>query len=288
MSEIGEPRIGHNSNFNPTGAAYVGSAAPIGSTVTVVPPQAQPGMRAGEPGRKKTGLLPAHAGARFPVVIRDNPGRRIDPRKVATLRSTVTRLQREERAKRTPWVESTQSGAVPGGDPKLRADYQTAVDALAAAQKELAEAESLAKGRPTQVRMREVREPSTHAHAFDASYPAPRLVCLHDRCAGDEWENEGEMRRAHPTNAEMAAQQQAHVFAYYSEAPLDPADPEGERVGLVAPIGSDGSTVASVTEQAATNFADADEVAALRDEIASLRAAMAEMAGKAPAKGGKA
>ena len=235
MSDIGDPHIAHGS-AGTLGARYVGSAAPIGHTMQVVPPQAQPGMRVGGEQKRRTGLVPATARARFPVITNDKPRARVDPRRIATLRATVRRLEVSERSARGPWVESTAQGANPSGDEKLREAYLSAVNALAAARKDLTEAEESAKGRPRRVELVEVREPSAVAHAFDPSYPAPRFRCLHDRCQGDEWEDEGAMRRAHPSNNDMAQSGQCHVFALYSDAPIDPADPEGETVGLVAPI----------------------------------------------------
>jgi len=73
------------------------------------------------------------------------------------------------------------------------------------------------------------------------------------------------------------------VFALYSDAPMDPADPEGEKVGLIAAIGTDGATVGTVSAQASAEpIATAAEVDELRAQIAALRAQLGN------GKGGKA
>ena len=282
MSDIGDIHIARGGALNPAGAAYIGAPAALAGNLAVVPPQAQPGMRTEGATRRRTGLMPAVARAKFPVIIRDNPGKRIDPRKLAELRATVRRLEIAEKLAAIPWVESTQRGTVPAGDEKLRVAYQQAVDILGAARRELSAAEESARGKPTQVRLTEAREPSAVAHAFDG-YDAPRYRCLHDRCQGDEWASEGDMRRAHPSASEMDRDGQAHVFALYSDAPMDPADPEGERVGLIAAIGTDGATVGTVSAQASAEpIATAAEVDELRAQIAALRAQLGN------GKGGKA
>jgi len=282
-NDIGNPHIARSGALNPAGAAYIGAPAALAGNLAVVPPQAQPGMRTEGSTRRRTGLMPAVARAKFPVIIRDNPGKRVDPRKLAELRATVRRLEIAEKLAAIPWVESTQRGTVPAGDEKLRVAYQQAVDILGAARRELSAAEESARGKPTQVRLTEAREPSAVAHAFDPGYDAPRFRCLHDRCQGDEWASEGDMRRAHPSASEMDRDGQAHVFALYSDAPMDPADPEGEKVGLIAAIGTDGATVGTVSAQASAEpTATAADVDELRAELKALRAQLGN------GKGGKA
>ncbi len=82
------------------------------------------------------------------------------------------------------------------------------------------------------------------------------------------------LRWAHPTNAEMVRAQQCHVFALLCEAPIDPLDPEGERVGYVAPVGKDGTTVA-LAVAAATDDDERDEkIAGLEAMVTEMRAAL--------------
>lgn len=86
------------------------------------------------------------------------------------------------------------------------------------------------------------------------------------------------MRRAHPTAAEMERKQACHVFVLKCDAPLDPLDPDGPKVGFVAPIGRDGSTVKGVVAEAEAADERDVEIATLRDELAALKALVATLA----------
>ncbi len=142
---------------------------------------------------------------------------------------------------------------------------------------DLAEMEATSASRPLSVVMATVREPSevsTEIANGDTHY-----VCLHDGCKRDAWPDEASMRRAHPTDSEMRQKQQCHVYVLRCDAPLDPLDPDGERIGYVAPVGSDGTTVAravAVAEEAEQSVS-AEEVRDLKAELVEMRAELAEM-----------
>ena len=60
------------------------------------------------------------------------------------------------------------------------------------------------------------------------------LVCLHERCRGKSWKNEQAMRAEHPDQLRMEKQGEAHVYAAWSEDPVDPGDKTQGVIGLLS------------------------------------------------------
>jgi hypothetical protein len=150
-------------------------------------------------------------------------------------------------------------------------------DLVAALTRKLGELDASSAARPLSVVTAIVREPAEVAD--EIAHSETRYKCLHDGCKSESWADEAAMRRAHPTDAEMKRAQQCHVFVLMCEAPLDPLDPDGEIIGYVAPVGSDGTTVKTAVAQVEEDagFAASEDVDALKRELAEMRAEMAEM-----------
>lgn len=243
--------------------AYTGTPQPVGTFVAIppAPPQGSPGVRTAH--RRVTGLVPAQAGADFPLVMREQPKQRINPADVSKTRAELRRAQSTARTAEAQWV-ATANAQNPTGDQKLLLASRDATDLVAALTRKLGEYEALSASRPTRVTLARVREPSEVADVIgtDGVY-----VCLHDGCKGHRWPDEAAMRRAHPSDADMARVQACHPFAILCDAPLDPLDPEGEIVGLVAPVGRDGTTIARAVAE--SEKAD-DDIETLRAENATL------------------
>ncbi len=279
---IPDARIARGSPLGmPPSLAYSGSPEASGSLVTVgPPPQTSPGMRDGRK-QRVVGLVPARAGAQFPMIRREAPRVRVDPREVSKTRAELRRAHSAARAKEAALI----AHGVPTSAPTD--DYKTALlaardanDLVAALTRKLGELDASSAARPLSVVTAIVREPAEVAD--EIAHSETRYKCLHDGCKSESWADEAAMRRAHPTDAEMKRAQQCHVFVLMCEAPLDPLDPDGEIIGYVAPVGSDGTTIKERVAQAdaAAGFADADEVADLRAKVEVLMAQIAEMAGK--------
>ena len=250
--------------------AFTGAPIQQQGFVTVAP---QIAPRTGAPQRKQLGLLPAVVGALFPLIVRDQPRGRVKPEDVSRARAEVRRAERDRVASEALWMQSATRDATGQGDKDALLAARDAVDRVAMHKRKLAELETAAMHKATQVRLSRVVDPSEVPDALANPDAATYYVCMHDGCRNERWASEAEMRRAHPTLTEMQRAQQAHVYALLSDAPMDPLDPEGPTVGYVAPIGRDGSTV----ERAIQN-ADAVSHADERDErIAMLEAKLAEL-----------
>lgn len=220
----------------------------IAPSFTAVPPPQQTGDTRDRDGRKarRVGLIPAQAGASFPLVIRDRPTERVSPKRLAELRGEQRRAEANVR-RAEALVTSYPAGAAAAGDEKAQraiVAFQDAERVLGAFRRQIVEAEASSVGRPTAVHTAVVREPAEFPEALSDTESPPVVVCLHDGCKGQRWDTEADMRRAHPTNAEMQRQQQAHVWVYLSNAPVMIDDADGEKIGYIAPIGRDGTTVA--------------------------------------------
>lgn len=283
LDAIPEPRIG--SGPAPT-FAYSGNPTQAGSLVTVAPPPQMPTPQ-GPRRQRMTGLIPATPGSVFPMIRTEGPRVHVDPREVSETRAKLRKAKVQVEAKRAALLASANPGEKPSEEyTRSLLASRDASDLVAALTLKLVSLEASSASRPIKVTLATVREPSEVADEI-AKHPV-RYVCLHDGCKGGPgWEDEGSMRRAHPTDTEMKRAQQCHVFALMVDAPLDPLDPDnGEIVGYVGPRGSDGTTVARAVAQSeeASTYADADEVESLKATVADLKAAMAEMAGKSAKK----
>ncbi len=84
-------------------------------------------------------------------------------------------------------------------------------------------------GEPTQRVQTIARDPQTVPGAKS------RFVCLHQGCANKSWESEAAMRGDHPEPRTMEKQQVIHLYACYSNDPIDPKDKAKGVVGLIAP-----------------------------------------------------
>lgn len=256
----------------PPGTILSGTPQTTGPLVAVAPPPIMP-----TPGPKRqrvVGLVPVAPGSQHPLITREKPRTRIDPKEISKTRAAIRRAEADQRAAETAWVATAPSGG-PGDPEKLKVANE-ALTRTAMLKRALAEMEAAASNRPVAVTLATVREPSEVAD--ELARGEAKYVCLHDGCRGREWVSEGDLRAAHPTHAEMMRAQQCHVFAILCDAPLDPLDPDGEKIGYVAPVGRDGTTVARAVEQATEEpAASAEEVQELRAENATLRSEVAEI-----------
>ncbi len=263
-------------------------ADPRESTFAVRPPPEPTPGRSGTVQRRVTGLRPAQAGASFALVLRGPTKAKIDPRDVSRLRADKRTAERAAQKAQGALLEAAGPGLRDQDSPAYRsalAAAQGANDLVVAIVGRLAEMEAASAARPIRVHTAMVREPAEVADVIggDGVY-----VCLHDSCRGQRWEDEPSMRRSHPTDPELTRLQQCHAFAILCEAPLDPLDPEGEIVGLVAVVGRDGTTIAQVRGASEEQAERGEDVEDLRAQIADLRAMIESLTGgtkKAPAKG---
>ncbi len=240
------------------------------------PPEPTPG-RPGTTQRRVTGLRPAQAGSSFALVLRGPTKAKIDPRDVSRLRADKRIAERAAQKAQGALLDAAGPGLSKQGSPaylEALAAAQGANDLVAALVSRLAEMEAASTSRPIRVHTAKVREPAEVADVIgsDGVY-----VCLHDACRGQRWGDEASMRRGHPTDAELLRLQQCHAFAILCEAPLDPLDPEGEIVGLVAIVGRDGTTIAQVRGAAEEVDDRADELHTLRTANAGLEERLARM-----------
>lgn len=260
----------------PAGTLYSGSPQTVGSLVAVAPPPVMPQPGTGRR-QRVVGLVPAQAGSLHPLVQRERPKVKIDPKEISRTRASVRRAELEQQAAEQAWVLTAPNGGA--GDPEKLRLAREALDRTAMLKRTLAEMEAAATNRPLKVTLATVREPAEVAGELATG--ETRYVCLHDGCKGKAWPDEGTLRQAHPTHNEMVRAQQCHVFAILCDAPLDPLDPEGERVGYVAPIGKDGTTVQQrIAEQDEEPSVSAEEVSTLRAELAEMKAIVAELLAK--------
>ncbi len=280
---IPEPTIARGAPLGmPSGAVYSSSPAPIAGLVTHTPPaQHQQGMGADRArARRALGLIPAQPGGLHPMLTREAPKVRVSPGEVSKTRAELRRARSAATGKEAEMI------AAAGADPTMRSDAYKAVllaardanDLVAALVRKLAEMESSSVSRPIAVVLAPVREPAEVADEIANS--ETRYVCLHDGCRSsrpDGWVDEGSMRRDHPSDAEMRQRQQCHVYVLRCDAPLDPLDPEGERIGYVAAVGSDGTTVARAVAAAEDGDERDEKIAAMETMLVEMRAEMAEM-----------
>jgi hypothetical protein len=274
-THVPEPHVAASGGL-PQGLAYSGgpTEGPVGALHAVAPtPQIA------TPGRSKQrvfGLVPAAPGSVHPMIVREARAR-IDPADVSKTRAALRAAQAQERVREGALIAAAGVNlggmGTPAGVAAGKA-LQEVHDLAAALQRKLSEMTLMSTSRPISVTLAPVREP---AEVQDAIRDVEtRVVCMHDGCKAERWPDEASMRRAHPTDNEMKRAQQCHVFAVLCDSPLDPLDPDGERIGYVAPRGSDGTTIQTVIE--AAPVASADRVAELEETVRALMAQMAEMA----------
>lgn len=197
----------------------------------------------------RTGLIPAHPGALFSVTIKDKPRARVNSAKLGEMRGALRSAQAAQQRAEAAWVKSTIDAKSDAGDAEMRKAYTAAVDKVAVLTREIQRAEAESAGRPTEIRMVTAQDPSQVPDAFEDPGHPVRLRCLHASCQGEEWATEREMVLAHPSRGEMARTGQAHVYALWSAAPMDPTDPGGGIIGLIAPVGSDGKSAAAMANE---------------------------------------
>jgi hypothetical protein len=259
----------------PPGTILSGTPQTTGPLVAVAPPPVMP-----TPGPKRqrvVGLVPVAPGSQHPLIMREKPRARIDPKEISKTRASIRRAEAEQRAAENAWVVTAPNGGA--GDPEKLRLANEALTRTAMLKRTLAEMEAAASNRPIAVTLATVREPAEVAD--ELAQGEAKYVCLHDGCRGREWASEGDLRAAHPTHAEMMRAQQCHVFAILCDAPLDPLDPDGEKIGYVAPVGRDGTTVARAVEQATEEpSVSAERVADLEAMVAALQAQLAELVAK--------
>lgn len=283
---VPDPSIGGsmpNPALTPSAFAFVGSPTTPGTLAAFTPPAPSPGNTPGMQRKQRLfGLLPAAAGSSHIIVLREPPKGNHKPEDVGKTKGALRRAQMVARAKESALAAAAAADSTMASEPYRKAllDARDANDAVAALTRQLAEIEAALAKRPVRVAQQIVHEPAEVADAI-ASHPSA-YVCLHEGCRGRSWEDEASMRRDHPTDAEMRRREAAHVFVVLCDAPLDPSDPEGERVGYVAPVGRDGTTIArAVATAEADQPVSADEVKELRGKLAAMEAMVSEMlAGK--------
>ncbi len=298
MTDIPNPTTtGARGGFPSLGdAAYSGSPNLTGATFAARPPppaQGSPGMR-GSASRRVVGLVPAQAGADFPLVLRAPAKVRVDPREVSQTRADLRRAQQKARGTEAALLAAAgadlRNTSSPAYVEALTAS-RDANDLVAALTRKLADLEASSVSRPIRVTLARVREPAEVADVIggDGVY-----VCMHDGCKTQRWNDEASMRRAHPSDAEMSRTQTCHPFAVLCESPLDPLDPEGEIVGLVATVGRDGTTIAHVRAVGEEQAERADDVEDLRaqnaeqgERLARLEKMIEELTGGTPKRAAK-
>lgn len=229
----------HGSSLNPfaPGALYTGTAQPL--TGALLPAQARPGMTVGGPRERRTGLIPMapDSGGHVTIIKAVTAETRVGAEKVASLKTALRKAQKAEQDAQDAYMDD-QSEA----NGKTYVDLQNRA-ALALKVYTMASARGV---RPTQVFTLKAQDPSAVPEAFGDAEHLPRWVCTHDGCREQRWETERDLRIAHPTASVMRSNGAAHVYGLYSDAPMDPEDPDGGCVGLIAPVGSDGLTAAQV------------------------------------------
>jgi hypothetical protein len=268
----------------PPGVVYQGSApASPNAFVAVAPPPQTTATR--DPNRRRVlGLVPAVAGSLHPLIVREAPRVKVNPAEVSRTKAAIRRAEKDQAAAEAVWAATT-GAQNPHGDREKLLAARDAADVAARLRARLAELESSASSRPIRVQTVTVREPSEVPDALASGESA--YVCMHDGCRHERYESEEALRRHHPSATEMARLQQTHVYALLSEAPLDPLDPDGEKVGYIACIGRDGTTVQKAIADAKEGDGFAEDVDALRaenvsltDRLAKLEAAIADMIAK--------
>lgn len=240
------------------------SGAPL---MAVTPP---PQMPLPERGKKQRvfGLVPAQAGAQFSLVRKDTPKDAPTPKDIIRARALLRTAEAQQWAAEAAWAATTVQNAK--GDPSRLQEASAAGERAAMAKRTLAEMEALSTGRPIRVEKAIVREPAEVADRLADA--APAYVCMHDGCRGKVWDSEGALRMGHPTHNDMVRAQACHVFAVLCDAPLDPEDPHGERVGYVAPKGRDGTTIAAAVETMREDDRVDERVKSLETQLAEMRA----------------
>jgi hypothetical protein len=269
------------------GTFFSSTPQSAGLVAVTPPPQLQPGMRP-DPSRKQKalGLIPAQPGSLHPMISREGPKVRLDPKDVSRARAELRRAKVRAQAAEATLIATAGEGLQNAGTDEYKTKLLASRDAndlVAALTRKLAEMEAASASRPIRVTLATVREPGEMVDEIANGETA--FVCLHDGCKGDRWADEAAMRRAHPTDQEMRQRQQTHVYALLCEAPIDPLDPEGEKIGYVAPVGSDGTTIRAAAAKVEDEARTSEEVADLRAEIAELRALLQDaMVPKKPSK----
>jgi len=270
------------------GAVHLTSATESAPQFRAVSPTQTQMTPEGRDGRKqrRLGLMPAQAGYNFPMIVREAPAEKMTAKELGQLRAE---LRKADSATKRIEAELTDAVVNHGNHSDQARAKQTAWDSSVARanifRRRVADAEQGQNGRPKSVVQATVHEPQTVQDAVaNADFP-PRLICFHEDCKGREWGTESAMRMAHRPHAEMVQKREAHVYVYLSDAPADPADPEGPRIGYIAPIGRDGTTV-QTTAAPAEEYSGVEERMAAQDaRIAELTAALENLT-KKPAKQG--
>ncbi len=244
-------------------------------------------------GRKKRalGLVPAKGGAQFPILLRSTPKVPITMQEVSLIRAE---LRRSDAAVRRIESELTEAIVTHGaGSDQTRAkqrEWEETTNRAGVMRRKLADAETGMQGRPEAVHLATVREPHEVADALANTEQPPFLVCMHEgeRCKGKRWTTEVDMRRDHGPPAELVRRGECHVYAYVSETPLDVLDPDGPKVGYIAPVGTDGTVVRQLAAEpdAVDMSDDVDELRARLDALTAELAAFKSAAAAAPPKKG--
>lgn len=251
--------------------------------VAITPP-VQPQQSAGR--KRVFGLVPAQAGSSHPLLLREKPKEQIKPGEISRVRVELRQAKAAQGTTESAYVEASIAKAH-DVEARLKA-ANDAISRVAILQRRLLEIETAPTGRPIQVVMARVHEPVEVGDALADTESPPVYVCLHDGCRGRQWADESSLRAAHPTHMEMQRSQQCHVFALLSEAPADRLDPDGEKIGYIAPVGRDGTTIqhakAHASEGPAASASDVEtliqHISEQDKRIADLMAMVEQLAGK--------
>lgn len=285
---IPEPTIARGAPLGPPPGhiAYSGAAeSPVNLVTRTPPPNATPAIQDGRK-RRVVGLVPAAPGSMHAIIVKSAPAAKVSREDISRTRNELRRAQRTKAAKESALIATTgpHNGGAPSDEYKTAlTEARDANDLVAALTRKLGELEASAVQRPDRVALVRAREP--HEVSDEIANGDAVYVCMHEDCRreGHEWPDEASMRRAREHAPDkMTRKQECHVFALRCDAPLDPLDPDGERVGYVAPVGSDGTTVerAGVAPEDA---ASAEEVSELRATVKRLEAMLEALAsGKGP------
>lgn len=236
MSQVAANPFSHSGVLSQGNALYTGALSPL--TGVNLPAQARPGMTIAGKRERMYGLIPMAPGSRHTVVIKAPDGEQtIGREKMVALKTAMRKAQA---------AEGEAMNAQINDPSEANTKAYLAAQSRSAAALSVWSVASARGSKPTQVHLLTAQDPSAVPEAFGDEEHLPKWICTHDGCRGQRWDSEREMRAAHPTPAVMRSGGAVHVCGLYSEAPMDPMDPEGGTVGLIAPVGADGMTAAQV------------------------------------------